>query len=480
MLHGRAKIELFDLDGKKVYEQEHSNIITNAYKNIITPNFPLDINTNPQYRLSLKNLTPIYSIFFGGILAFSNEIYSNSDNFMIGKEHFYNFVGNAGGSFSGVSKYRGSYNSAESGYNEETNQIKMVWDFPTNACNGKIKTLALCPVWLGNSGLIKDDEDTTITSILNGFGTNCTDPKVYYKQTYNTHNFPRQNFKEYGYYLFSKDCNTNVYVKSTDDGKGYIFTEVKRNFNLGIIDKIIDDSTAELDNNNLFEFTQYTLSYDYAVQNPLNIQYCEGYIWFIKSTISEDRVVFELHQINPNDYTHVAKAQYTFYISGLSNIYPRYIDGYIYITSSSDDYLYICNPNKQNFRAAQIGDPSYTYVAQKFYDTICLIRTSKKETKNPIYFLDSDNMLCKNYFNLQDESSYGSAQAINKFFAKDDVYNYPIANCSTMNVSTSSQTKEYEYQNQIIMPCLSSINNVNEFVKYNTNTMKITYILEDY
>ena len=37
-----------------------------------------------------------------------------------------------------------------------------------------------------------------------------------------------------------------------------------------------------------------------------------------------------------------------------------------------------------------------------------------------------------------------------------------------------------EYQNQIIMPCLSSINNVNEFIKYNTNTMKITYILEDY
>ena len=208
-MKGKAIIQLFDKDGKEVYKQEHDNIITNAYQKLFNPNFPMDIVGVYNFRLS--SLTPMYKKIFGGIMLFSDNIDANADNFMITKKQYYDFVGNAGSAYAGNSIYRGSFNETESTIDTENKQVIMVWDFPSNAANGKIKCIGLCPRFLGNSGLIKDVNDESYTSLICGYGSDFESPTVEYE--YCTHGFHGQNYSTLGYYLYSKDLNTNVYAR---------------------------------------------------------------------------------------------------------------------------------------------------------------------------------------------------------------------------------------------------------------------------
>jgi hypothetical protein len=473
-MKGKAIIQLFDKNGKEVYKQEHNNIITNAYQKLFNPNFPRDIVGVYNFRLS--TLTPIYRKIFGGIMLFSDNIDANADNFMITKKQYYDFVGNAGSAYSGNSVYRGSFNETESIIDEENKKITMVWDFPSNAANGKIKCIGLCPRFVGDAGLIKDANDTSSTSLLCGYGSDFENPTI--ESEHCTHVFQGHNYSTLGYYLYSKDLNTNVYVRVS--GKTLYFTEVKRHLDLSLTDSIQATQAREflVDNVNLYNYTEYVYTSDNNVSSPLNIDYELGYIYYIRVATSTDKLDLTLYKINADTYELESSNVYTFIITGIQSktLDCRYINNKIYITTNKDD-LYICDITDSTFKSLVIGDPDYNHTVNKFFDTVIIHRTNNRSrTTNPVFILDNNDNLCRNNIMEYNYSSSDSNRPINKFFTNDELYNYPIGILSKLY----GYYDNYEEQDQIVLPHLSSINNVDEFIKYPSNTMKITYILSEY
>lgn len=482
MLKGKAKIELFDKDGNRVYVQEKDNIITDAYKNLINPNFVPDFGIGNTYRFNLSTLTPLVDKLFGGIIVFAEQREANVDNFMITKEDFANYVGSAGGTYSGNSIYKGSLNASESG-KQSDKEYKLVWDFPSNACNGKISNIGLCPRYLGNSGLIKDENDTATTSLLQNYGDDMKQTVRMYKNSYGIHHFHRQAVKNLGYYVYSKDANTNVYAKL--DGKVYTFTEVTKTNKLGLMEAPTTEyaSNIFLEESNLYKISA-PITVDYSElttpQIAKYLQYSQGYIYFLTYTNSSGTIVFNVHRINAKTYEKEEELTYTFYIGALSGrgLYSRYINNKIYITST-DKYLYICDLSNSTFKSIEIPyEKSGIYFEPvKFYDTVMLVQRDKHESYTPVYVLDANDNLCFNM--LYFDSSNGDYAPFGKINTDDECLSYPLANASSLYYY-SSENGLVEYQNQILMPFVCSINNVDTFYKNSSNTMKITYYLKEY
>lgn len=481
MLKGKAIIEMFDAKtGEKVYHQEHNNIVTNAYKKLINPNFISDLGFGGSSVFNIGSISPLAEKIFGGILLFSEQTEANADNFMIKKIDYANFVGCAGSSWGGDSIYRGSYNASESG-KQSDNTYKIVFDWASNAGNGKISRVCLCPRYLGNAGLIKDLNDTTNTSLLVDYGQDfASSGALMYKGGYGVHHFHRHNTANYGYFLYSKSTNTNVYVRHS--GKKYYFTEITKTNRIGLTEKF---ETIAPSSKNLEEMNFYTISdtveVDYseesAIQDSKYLEYYQGYIYFVTHTVSSGNITFKVFKINASDYTKVESKEYNFTIADLpsSTIYPHFINNKIYFTNTYD-YLYIYNLEDGTFKSIQILDNlSITYEAIKFYDTVALIRRNAHDQVAPIFILDSNDNLCRNSLYYNDSNTNYSS--INKLNTNNDCLNYPIANETNLYYHSSIGTVEYE--NQVVMPFVSTINNVDVFYKNNSNTMKITYILEE-
>lgn len=482
MLKGKAKIELFDKDGNRVYVQEKDNIITNAYLNLIKPNFIPDLGIGNTYRFNLSSISPLVDKLFGGIMVFSEQRDANADNFMITKEDYANFVGSAGGAYSGNSIYRGSLNEAESG-KQSDKEYKLVWDFPSNACNGKISNIGLCPRYLGNAGLIKDENDTATTSLIQNYGESMKQATKMYKNSYGVHHFHRQKVNNLGYYIYSKDTNTNVYAKL--NSKVITFTEVTKTNKMGLMEEFTDAyaSSLFLENSNLYNITK-TITVDYSelstVQSPKFLQYYQGYIYFVNYTNTSGDITFNVYRINAETYEKDGEGTYHFFIGDLSgaSLYCRYIDDKIYVTSNKNT-LYVCDLANSTFKGVDIpyNESGIYFETIKFYDTVMVIQRDKHLNYTPVFVLDSSYRLCSN--KLYFESSNSSYSPYGKINTNNECLNYPLGNASSLYYY-SSEDGLVEYQNQILMPFVCSINNLDTFYKNNSNTMKVTYYLKEY
>jgi hypothetical protein len=479
MIQGKAIIELFDKEtGERVYKQEHKNIITNAYKNIINPNVPLGIGFTNSYHFSLSTITPLATKMFGGILLFSENKEADADNFMITKDDYYNFVGNAGSAWGGESIFRGSFNPSESGPISET-EYKLTWDFPSNASNGKIKCISLCPRYLGDNGLIKDKNDTSMTNLIQMIGQDLGEASKMYDNSYGCQYFHRHKTTDYGYYLYSRDDKTNVYARSS--GTSIYFTEITKKNYLGL-DEYVNNSYASslnLEDTNLYNISDSIIldySEESSIQNARYFQYYQGYIYFVNHSISGGTITFKVFKIDSEDYTKVDTKTYTVSISGFNKtkVFPRYINNKIYFTTYNN-FLYILDLEDETFKTIEIPETTYFDVI-KWYDTVALITRDSHESITPIYILDSKDNLCFN--KLYFASSDSSYPIFEKVHTNNECLNYPLSN--TTSLYYHSSTGYVEYENQALLPFVCSINNVDEFTKNSSNTMKITYILKEY
>lgn len=131
MLKGHTKIILTDVKTGKQEVHEDNNLITNAIDKII--NCEIAMNHYPN-----DYLLPIATKLLGGIMLFDEELTESADNIHFPVEA--HLLGYAGQSTNTTDKYRGSYNSGESG--RTPTGYKSVWDFGTNQGNGEIKAIA--------------------------------------------------------------------------------------------------------------------------------------------------------------------------------------------------------------------------------------------------------------------------------------------------------------------------------------------------
>lgn len=473
MLHGRLKIEMFDEQNRKTYEQTKDNVITNLYKNVMRPNFPIDVETSQQYKLDLANYMPMAENLFGGVIILGNSKESNVDNIMITNDDFLSFRGNAGGSYAGPSKFRGTKNLTESGYFTDENGVvhyKNVWDFPSNACNGEISTICLCPTSLGDAGLEKDENDNglTTTSLISGYGRNpINDAKISFKTRYDAHSWACNEIDNLGYLVYEEDINTHYYIKH--DGTKYILTKVSRNLDLKINTTIKEDTYAPLIeyNNSFYSKEEYEVSN--ASKKFESYSFYNGYIYCVDvngTFMNESTITLNVYKIGLTGGSSTTTYEYTITkdITEGSEYYITFIDNKVYITFKNKIDLLIFDLNTSTM--SNVNLPISNLKANKCYDYILLFSAnSMKDGVNVCYILDSNNALHYNEINIEKENSFG---ALERIFANDIIMNYPLG-------TITHKYDNIETNIQVLLPSVSSINNVSTFNKYQTNTLKLTY-----
>ena len=137
-MKGKTKIILTNVETGEQEVHEDNNLITNALDKII--NIELAMNYAPN-----SHLLPFATNALGGLMLFDGELTEDPDNIHFPSEA--HLVGYADRTVNTTDKYRGSFNSIESGKLE--NGYASVWDFGTGQANGTIKAVALTHVHAG-------------------------------------------------------------------------------------------------------------------------------------------------------------------------------------------------------------------------------------------------------------------------------------------------------------------------------------------
>lgn len=158
-MKGHAKIELTNVETGEKRVIEHDNMITNAVAELIKP-LGIGYSVLDVLYAQKKNIDYLFS----GIMMFADPIEEDANiivppagNTMVGKGD--------NTAYTGVDTTKGSFNIADSGYDENGN-LKLVWDFNTVQANGTISCVCLCPADGGNIGVGSPVRGTDILKYL--------------------------------------------------------------------------------------------------------------------------------------------------------------------------------------------------------------------------------------------------------------------------------------------------------------------------
>ena len=141
-MKGHTKIILTNVETGEQEVHEDDNLITNALDKLI--NIEMAMNHAPNTRI-----LPIATNALGGIMLFDNTLTEDVNNIHFPAEA--HLVGYANTSVNTDDKFRGSWNSVESG--KTMTGYTAVWDFGTAQANGTIKAVARTSVHGGAAPL---------------------------------------------------------------------------------------------------------------------------------------------------------------------------------------------------------------------------------------------------------------------------------------------------------------------------------------
>jgi hypothetical protein len=128
-LKGHTTIELTDAKTGKKEIHEDDNMFTNALSDILNNPLIYPINYDIQNG---------YEYYLGGIELFENAL-DTANYYPVGNTQ----IGYAIKGEQSTNDVKGTYNSNESSYDAETKTLKLVYDFATNQCNGRISSVCL-------------------------------------------------------------------------------------------------------------------------------------------------------------------------------------------------------------------------------------------------------------------------------------------------------------------------------------------------
>jgi hypothetical protein len=128
-LKGHTTIELTDAKTGKKENYEDDNMFTNALS---------DILNNPLIYPIHSDIQNGYEFYLGGIALFENTV-DTSSYYAVGNTQ----IGYAIKDEQSTNDVKGTYNSDESSYDAKEKTLKLVYDFATNQCNGRISSVCL-------------------------------------------------------------------------------------------------------------------------------------------------------------------------------------------------------------------------------------------------------------------------------------------------------------------------------------------------
>ena len=142
-MKGHTKIILTNVETGEQEIHEDDNLITNALDKFFNIHTAMNLAPNDQ------NMLPIATQALGGIMLFDGQLTEDPDNI-----HFptdVHLVGYASVDVNTDDKFRGSWNSVESG--KTMTGYTAVWDFGTTQANGTIRSVARTNRWGGQNPL---------------------------------------------------------------------------------------------------------------------------------------------------------------------------------------------------------------------------------------------------------------------------------------------------------------------------------------
>lgn len=429
MIKGKSTIQLFDAKTQKEVERVvNDNMLTNAIPNIL--NVPLDYTYNIGTKSIYDLILPLQTVGLGGIEIWDNTI--PEDASIVYPPANVHEVGHAGGEYSGTSKYRGSYNTNESGAIE--NGYRHVWDFRTDQCNGDIKCLSLTSRAGGNVGLHGDDDNNYTNMFIN-------------------HIYTRGNV--YGNFLGRIDKGVYVFIDNRDDKNVTLRYDKAFDSSKIILSKSTSKSGSEIE--------RKTIALSFNISDSIKVKSTREPIVFI-SKYSGNTVMYA--KIDYKTGTLITDTSVVLSIpSNYSSIYA--------LNGVNDDGIYVCLYDNS-------ATGSYRYALCKFSLSGSYIGTASDLHWSYSYQSTLYNIGDRWYIGAYGITDTSDRTSINNTSNGNipQCYDYANASISPLYIALGYTTNDSDVTVALYNNYLATINNLSVPVtKTSALTMKITYDL---
>ncbi|MBQ0097916.1 MAG: hypothetical protein KBS62_03145 [Oscillospiraceae bacterium] len=465
MLKGHTKIELTDVKTGKKQVIEKDNLVTNALAQRFTPYFG-------YYQSAMTNsenpTLPEWLSTFGGIFLFDSEIeedvntiYAPSTAKMVGCGSTLD-ISSAGDIF------KGTYNATESGYDASQKKMTIVYDYATSQANGTISCVCLTDSTAGLGGY-RNDKFYDNSYKLFGSVNSATIPKLTsYPTRYRAYAITFDSNIEYlfavdvanecAYYvIFEDDTSVTIRKKSTHIKKYSLF----------------DNSPEILDEQFISGFTKPLIAH-----GSFNFDYKDNALYIVTATnetVTQNQT-FVVTKIpfgstgTFNQYEITNTTTETYKIA-VENVYVH--NGYIYLRTS-------------NYKAVKINlSNAIDTVVLGTVGTFCYPQIGIEgrvywATMYEQYTVDTDRL----FISEETDNSLNRTAFRNLFVSK---LQYNDRSCVIPIIGNKMYfvTEDYDdttSRNQkicFLRNYLATINNISPVAKNNSQTMKITYTLQE-
>ncbi len=198
-MKGHTKIELKDVNTGEVKVVEEDNMVTSALKRLLFVN---PLLANPVASNPVTNLgSTIIGNLIGGILLFENAIDEKINTCCVPAGNKMTARGVHGLAYSGVVTECGSFNTNESGFQED-GSVRLVYDFNSSQGNGQISCVSLTSTSGGKMGIGDNIENI--------------DPKEISDVEFNVYGEIKSNISYPGYNLALLSSVNNIAVYFTE------------------------------------------------------------------------------------------------------------------------------------------------------------------------------------------------------------------------------------------------------------------------
>lgn len=486
-MKGYTHIELINTKTGEVKDLGKHNLVTNAYLNLLTPNFDMIPNNNRNYEIyaDFYRWLPLFEQVFGGIEVCGGDIEADPDNMVIKKDWYKTHVGSSDKWLTQHyerDETHGYLDTNESEFN--LHDVKLVYKFSEEVCNDKlIQTICLTPK--GICGFVLNKE---VPIELNYF------LKTQFANTF---------MKEDRYGWSSNQLSRAGYMVGLDDDKNYYFiqantttnkvklTKYKRNEVVGIGYKVEVQNQYMEDSENYEKLSEVetTSLYDVAPSSRWALEGDNLRCAIIDSSSSTFTTSIPVKVLTTSlsnfENTRISAMSFNIPITSSFTVKDIKIVNNDVVINSSDKVI-IHSINHSTNTTLEMPESDLKVV--KFLDTISLLDISDIESvqghiipEKFIYILGDDNeWYCQSM--ILPSSAYGSQYDwknlgyIEEVVSYPSAYNEPYCLIKTIDGDTA--------RNMIgVAPFVSTINNLgrnNAFIKTNEEVLKITYILQDY
>jgi hypothetical protein len=434
-LKGHTTIELTDAKTGKKEIHEDDNMFTNALS---------DILNSPLIYPITYDIQNGYEYYLGGIELFKNAI-DTSSYYAVGNEQ----IGYAIKGEQSTNDVKGTYNSGESSYDAQTKTLKLVYDFATNQCNGRISSVCL----------------TNKTGAKATYGLSTGPDTVDYIHDYNT------TLKTYTP-MFKSSAEKRGCIWNLSTKRAYEFYKVEGTLRCDIYE--LDYTNVDLLGDKKKLISTEDISTDTTTGVPVpTYDEATGKIYVVNCSFRTPQDIFEI-TVGNNDSLTASKITFD---KGYQCItLPHFHNGYFCAIRKSDAKVFKYDIHNLSNATELAGTASFTTgdapdIVKAFgmgnAFIIGKLHTHNTSIANIIDMSSNVIKACKlRAYNVQYGSNYG--------YPAEYIYNGKL-----MSVSPYSYVNDSTRRMAFINPMyLTTINNLETpVVKTSDKTMKITYTI---